>query len=412
MRSNYSRTLSQIMRILNPNASIAGEKESKSVSHLIPTRSRKMTGLTQLAPQSQRNEDAIVETCLPPEVNLHGILERVRSSSTVKLSLSVSWRTRKKLTNSSKRKQTNLKTSRATNDSRTHTSLTAQRMNQKMQSQKGSSILWTWWKRCSKAISPYERPYRGSQSSLMIATLRSSSSRKRTKISERGSRSWRSTQARTRWLRCRSWLGRSDNWRIEWNTLSRQATIGRSSRKLERTLTRKCKSSYPGQATTGLHKKEILRHSITNSMTTTSPCVLWWSTQANSWAKHTTTKRCQAKPQHRARRSSRWSEVCNQIKRWATTLRQVKRCSKSRRIKNKRIWTCLINSELLIKARRRNPRINGHHSRMHNQLIALEFHGGLQGRCLGTWLKPGLRNSNHQEEVATLEPHFQAVTSW
>ena len=90
MRSNYSRTLSQIMRILNPNASIAGEKESESVSHLIPTRSRKMTGLTQLAPQSQRNEDAIVETCLPPEVNLHGILERVRSSSTVKLSLSES----------------------------------------------------------------------------------------------------------------------------------------------------------------------------------------------------------------------------------------------------------------------------------------------------------------------------------
>ena len=170
-----------------------------------------MTGLTQLAPQSQRSEDATVATCLPPEVNLHDILERVRWLSTVKSSRSGSWRTRKKLTNSSKRKQTNWKTSQATNDSRIHTSLTVQPMNQKMQSRKGSSILSTWWKRCFKATSPCERPYRGSQSSLMIATLRSSSSRKRTKISGRGSQSWRSTQERTRWPRCRSWLGRSDN---------------------------------------------------------------------------------------------------------------------------------------------------------------------------------------------------------
>ena len=203
-RNNCSRTLSQTTRILNPNASIAGEKASKSVSHLIPKRSWKMAGLTQLALQSQRSEGATVETSLPLEVNLHGILERVRLSSTVKSSLSESWRTRKKLTNSSKRKQTNWKTSRATNDSRIHTSLTALPMNQKMPSRKGSSILSTWWKRCSKATFPYEQPSRGSQSSSMIATLRSSSSRKRTKISARGWRCWRSTQVRTRWLRCRS----------------------------------------------------------------------------------------------------------------------------------------------------------------------------------------------------------------
>ena len=148
-------------------------------------------------------------------------------------------------------------------------------------------------------------------------------------------------------------------------------------------------------------------------MTTTSPCALWWSTQASLWAKHTTTRRRQAKPQLRARRSSHSSEVCNQIKRLATTLRQVKRCSKSRQIKNKRIWTCSINSEPLIKALRQNPRINVHRSHMHNQLIALEFHEGLQGRCLETWLKPGLWNSNHQEEVvATLELYFRAEINW
>lgn len=49
---------------------------------------------------------------------------------------------------------------------------------------------------------------------------------------------------------------------------------------------------------------------------------------------------------------------------------------------------------------------------MHNQLIALEFHEGLQGRFLGTWLKPGQRNSSRQEEeVVTLERHFLAAIS-
>tara|TARA_B110000285_G_scaffold231603_1_gene300705 strand:- start:4620 stop:4856 length:237 start_codon:yes stop_codon:yes gene_type:complete len=78
------------MRILNPNANIAEEKASRSASHLIPKRSKKTTGLTQLALPSQRSEDAIVETFLPPEVNLHGILERVLSLSTVKSSHSES----------------------------------------------------------------------------------------------------------------------------------------------------------------------------------------------------------------------------------------------------------------------------------------------------------------------------------
>lgn len=204
MHNNCSQTLNQTMRILNPNANIAEEKASRSASHLIPKRSKKTTGLTQLALPSQRSEDAIVETFLPPEVNLHGILERVLSLSTVKSSHSESWRTRKKLTNSSKRKQTNWKTSRATNDSRIHTSLTALPMNQKMPSRKGSCILSTWWKRCSKATFHCEQPFRGSQSSLMIVMLRSSSSHKRTKISGRGWRCWKSTQVRTRWLRCRS----------------------------------------------------------------------------------------------------------------------------------------------------------------------------------------------------------------
>ena len=78
------------MRILNPNANIAGEKASRSVSHLIPKRSTKKTGLTQLALLSQRSEDAIEETRLPPEVNHHGILERVLLLSTVKSSHSES----------------------------------------------------------------------------------------------------------------------------------------------------------------------------------------------------------------------------------------------------------------------------------------------------------------------------------
>jgi hypothetical protein len=78
------------MQTLNSNANIAAEKVSRSVSHLIPKRSKKKTGLTQLALPSQRSEGAIVETFLPLEVNLHGILERVLLLSTVKSSHSES----------------------------------------------------------------------------------------------------------------------------------------------------------------------------------------------------------------------------------------------------------------------------------------------------------------------------------
>jgi hypothetical protein len=78
------------MRILNLNANIAEEKASKSVSHLILKRLKKMAGLTQLALPSPRSEDAIAETCLPQEVNLHGILGRVLLLSTVKSSHSES----------------------------------------------------------------------------------------------------------------------------------------------------------------------------------------------------------------------------------------------------------------------------------------------------------------------------------
>lgn len=78
------------MRILNSNANIAEEKASKSASHLIPKRSKRRTGLTQLALPSQRSVDAIVETFLPPEVNLHDILERVLLLSIVKSSPSES----------------------------------------------------------------------------------------------------------------------------------------------------------------------------------------------------------------------------------------------------------------------------------------------------------------------------------
>lgn len=105
--------------------------------------------------------------------------------------------------------------------------------------------------------------------------------------------------------------------------------------------------------------------------------------------------------------------MSNQIKRLATTLRQVKRCSKLQQIKNKRIWICSINSEQLIKAHRQKPRINVHRFHMHSQLIAREFHVGLQGLCPGTWQKLGLRNSSHQEEVAaTLELYFRAAINW
>ena len=46
---------------------------------------------------------------------------------------------------------------------------------------------------------------------------------------------------------------------------------------------------------------------------------------------------------------------------------------------------------------------------MRSPLIALEFHVEQQGQYLGTWLKLGLRNSSHQEEVVVMqEQYFRA----
>lgn len=89
---------------------------------------------------------------------------------------------KKRLTNSSKKRQINLKTLQATRSNRILINLIVPQMSQKMRSLKELFILWIWWRRSYKETCLSEKISKNSQNSLTTAMLRSFNCLKKTRI--------------------------------------------------------------------------------------------------------------------------------------------------------------------------------------------------------------------------------------
>lgn len=77
-------------------------------------------------------------------------------------------------------------------------------MNQKMQLQAASSKLWTWWRKCCRAIWAFARQFKSNQSWLMSKIRKSTNSRMRMKTWESVCKYWRITLEKTATLKCRN----------------------------------------------------------------------------------------------------------------------------------------------------------------------------------------------------------------
>ena len=187
-----------------------------------------------------------------------------------------------------------------------------------MLSQKELCTPWTWWRKSSREIYPWEPRYKNRARNLTIAMLKYSNFLKKMKIWGKGLQLLKSTLERTRLLRFRNSLGRSGNWKIESSIWNKRQIIGLSFNKQGKISISKWKNKIrdphkiAARKTRHLNRADKRQLSTADLMMTMSQSDPWWSMGSNMLNKNHTTKMiCLDMSLLKGEPSNHWYGACN-----------------------------------------------------------------------------------------------------